>query len=145
MFVQPAPSIQKQEKAIFKEDLINITTSLLLMFVQQKTGFVIISQLFSLYSRPIKKKKKQQGGIWRASTHPCLGREQPSRDSGQQCMGLTCQESHCVENAVERKFKEAKGPESFPENFTIKIKPQSSINLKVEGKSGSWGLLLQKD
>lgn len=31
------------------------------------------------------------------------------RRSGQQCMGLTCQESHCVENAVERKLKEAKG------------------------------------
>lgn len=30
------------------------------------------------------------------------------RHSGQQCMGLTCQESRCVENAVERKLKEAK-------------------------------------
>lgn len=61
------------------------------------------------------------------------------RHSGQQCIGLTCQESCCVENAVERKFRRAKearevekkGPfdkcKCFSETLRIKIKPPCSI------------------
>lgn len=43
------------------------------------------------------------------SQHPptCEQRAALKRPSGQQCIGLTCQES-CVENAVERKRRRAK-------------------------------------
>lgn len=40
---------KQRQKVISKEDLSSIMTSLLLVFVQQKAGFVIIPRLFSLW------------------------------------------------------------------------------------------------
>lgn len=71
------------------------------------------------------------------------------RRSCQQCMGLTCQESHCVENAVERKLRkganqtEKKRTKGFltsasvlVKNLRIKIEPPCSINF-LSGSSGN--------
>lgn len=85
----------------------NNTTALQLVGSKQEVSLAIIV-LFSMKSGSFGP-KKQQLEKWKTSSHPHLCREQPSRGtSGQQCMGLTCQESHCVENAAERKLKEAK-------------------------------------
>lgn len=79
---------------------------------KQEVSLAIIAP-FSMESRsfgPKKTPKKQ------SERHPPTSGQRAAlkRHSGQQCMGLTCQESRCVENAVEGKLsgaKEAKQPE----------------------------------
>lgn len=115
------------EKVIFKEDLSNITSFPLaricsgraegwvcdnppaLQFVgsKQEVSLAIIA-LFSMESGRFGPKKKTVGKV--ESQHPPTSGQRAAlkRHSGHQCMGLTCQESHCVENAVERKLREAK-------------------------------------
>lgn len=108
-----------------------------LQFVDSKQEVSLaIKVLFSLDSRP----KKQQSGIWRASTHPCLGIEQLSRGTVvNSAWGLPVSSlivSRMQWRGNSKKPKRPKGQtgrkkgsldESLPENFMFKIKPQHSI------------------